>query len=117
MAQVKVEFSGAVVAEPERKDVGDGLLAFPVYVNDQKKVGDTYEDTGITTKIRVQLWGDLADEDIRKGDIVEVKGTLVEREYERNDGTKGRSLETKWIDSVVVVYRKDEAKAPAKVGF
>jgi single-stranded DNA-binding protein len=112
MSQVKATFSGGVVAEPERKDVGDGLLVFPVYVNDQKKVGEEYEATGHVTKIRVQLWGDMADTDIRKGDIVEVEGAILEREYERKDGGTGRSLETKYVNSVTVKYRRDDS-APA----
>lgn len=116
MAQVKAVFSGNIVAEPERKNVGGSdLLVFPVYINDQKKLEDgSYEDTGHVTKIRVQLWRDAAAQDVRKGDIVEVTAVIYEREYDKADGTKGRSLETKFVDSVELKWRKaDAGAAPA----
>lgn len=119
MSQVKVEFSGGVVADPETRDVaGHKVLEFPVYVNHQRKDKDSgeYLPTGDTTKIRVSLWRDLADTDIRKGDIVKVEGTLVEKEYDKQDGTKGRSLQTDFVNSCAVVYRKDGAPSPAS-GF
>lgn len=109
MAQVKVTFSGGVVAEPERKSLGGAdALQFPVYVNHSRKDKDTgeYVDTGDTTKIRVTLWRDLADEDIQKGDIVEIEGTLVEKEFDKQDGTKGRALQTEYVNSIVVKHRK-----------
>lgn len=116
MSQVKATFSGGVVAEPESRTAGQSnLLEFPVYVNHQRKNKDTqeYEATGDTTKIKVTLWRDLADTDIRKGDIVEVVGTLVEKEFQKRDGTTGRALQTDYIESIVVKYRKDESAAPA----
>lgn len=112
MAQFKAEFSGGVVAEPERKQIGqNALLEFPVYVNHTRKNRDTgeYEPTGDTTKVRVALWRDLADTDIRKGDIVEVKGTVVEKEFTKRDGTEGRALQTDYIESCVVKFRKDDS--------
>lgn len=109
MSQVKVTFTGGVVAEPERRTVGEAaLLEFPVYVNHSKKNKDTgeYEPTGDTTKIKVSLWRDLASTDIQKGDLVEVSGTIVEKEFQKKDGTPGRSLQTDWVESAVVKYRK-----------
>lgn len=112
MGQVKSTFDGGVVAEPELKQVGgNAVLEFPVYVNHRKKNADTgeYEDSGDVTKIRVALWRDLAQTDIRKGDIVEVIGTLVEKEFTRKDGTEGRAMQTQFVDSVTVKFRKDDA--------
>lgn len=119
MSQVKAVFSGNIVAEPERKNVGGSdLLVFPVYVNDQKKNADTgdYEDTGHVTKIRVQLWREAAAGDWRKGDIVEVTASIYEREYDKNDGTKGRSLETKFVDDVTLKWRRDDSAPAAASG-
>ena len=120
MSQVKAIFSGGVVADPERRSVGtQEVLEFPVYVNHQRKDKDTgeYVPTGDTTKIRVTLWREMADLDIRKGDIVEVDGTLVEKEYDRKDGQgKGRSLQTEFVNSVVVKYRKADAGAASGFG-
>lgn len=115
MSQVKATFSGGVVAEPERREAGgSNLLQFPVYVNHQRKNKDTdqYEDTGDVTKIRVTLWRDAADNaDIRKGDIVEVVATLVEKEFPKNDGTTGRSLQTDYVESVTLKWRKNDGGA------
>lgn len=113
MGQVKSTFDGGVVAEPEFKEVGSNgarVLEFPVYVNRRRKdkTSGDYEDTGDVTKIRVQLWNDAADSvDVRKGDIVEVVASIYEREYQKRDGTPGRALETDFVESVRVVYRKD----------
>lgn len=110
MSQVKATFSGGVVAEPERRNAGGSdLLEFPVYVNRQRKDKDSgeYKDTGDVTKIKVTLWRELADEDIQKGDIVEVIGTIYEVEFDKKDGTKGRALQTDFVESVVVKWRKD----------
>lgn len=114
MSDVKVEFIGSVVAEPETKDVGgNAVLEFPVYINDQRKDKNTgdYVDTGDVTKVRVSLWRDLAGSDIRKGDLVEIKGSLVEKEFQKRDGTAGRQLQTKFVNEVRLVWRKDGAPA------
>ena len=112
MSRISAVFSGNVVAEPTKKDInGTALLEFPVYVNHAKKDKDSgeYVKTGDTSKIRVTLWRDLANTDIQQGDLVEVRGTLIEKEFDKMDGTPGRSLQTDWIESVVVKYRKDGA--------
>lgn len=121
MSQVKAVFTGGIVAEPERKEVnGASLLEFPVYVNHSKKNKDTgaYEPTGDTTKVKVTLWRELADNtDVRKGDLVEVTGTIIEKEFPKKDGTTGRQLQTDWVESVVVKYRKDAELVGAGAGF
>ena len=118
MSQVKAVFTGGVVAEPERREVGGAqLLEFPVYVNHTKKNRDTgeYDKTGDVSKFKVTLWRELAETDIRKGDLVEVSATIVEKEFDKKDGTKGRSLQTDWVESVVVKHRKEDALAGASV--
>lgn len=108
MGQVKVTFSGGVVAAPEKKSLGNtDALQFPVYVNHTKKNKDTgeYDKTGDTTKIRVTLWRELANEDIQQGDIVEIEGTLVEKEFQKQDGSTGRALQTEYVNSIVVKHR------------
>ena len=109
MSQVKAVFTGGIVAEPERKVVGQSnLLEFPVYVNHSKKNKDTgeYEPTGDTTKVKVTLWRDLADNtDVQKGDLVEIVATLIEKEFAKKDGTMGRSLQTDYVESVVIKAR------------
>jgi single-stranded DNA-binding protein len=111
MSQIKAVFTGGVVADPERREVaGSNLLEFPVYVNHTKKNKETgeYDRTGDVSKVKVTLWRDLANNsDIRKGDLVEVSATLVEKEFQKKDGTTGRSIQTDWVESVVVKHRKD----------
>jgi single-stranded DNA-binding protein len=111
MSQIKATFSGNIVADPERREAGGAqLLEFPLYVNHTKKNRDSgeFEKTGDVSKVRVTLWRDLADTDVIKGDLVEVVATLVEKEFTKKDGTQGRSLQTDYVESVVVKHRKQE---------
>lgn len=107
------EFTGNIVAEPSHgvaHTSGNRLLEFPVYINHAKKDKTTgeYVKTGQVSKIRVTVWGDLADNlDIHKGDLVTVKAGLVENKWENSDGSTGRSLQTTYVDSVVVKFKKD----------
>lgn len=108
MGRFTATFDGGIVAEPERIGKDGQGVGFPVYVHEQRKNKDTdaYEDTGNTSKIQVALWGDLAAADVRYGDIVEIDASLHEREYEKKDGSKGRQLETQFVNSIVLKYRK-----------
>lgn len=119
MAQIEAKFSGAVVADPEVREVnGAKVLEFPVYVNHDRKDKDTgeYVPTGDVSKIRVSLWRDLADTDVRKNDIVRIEATLVEKEFQKRDNTPGRSLQTGFVNSIERVFRKNDAPR-ADAGF
>jgi single-stranded DNA-binding protein len=111
MSSIKATFSGSIVADPEMKTVGQSnVLEFPVYVNHTRKNKDTgeYEKTGEVSKIRVNLWREKADmADVQKGDIVEVVGSLIEKTFNRKDGSEGRQLQTDFVESVTVKFRKD----------
>lgn len=117
MSRISAVFTGNIVAEPTRKDInGTTLLEFPVYVNHTKKDRDSgdYVKTGDTSKIRVTAWRDMAESlDVQMGDLVEVHGSLVEKEFTKKDGTEGRSLQTDYLESVVVKHRKDAATVDA----
>jgi single-stranded DNA-binding protein len=133
MAQVKATFDGRIVADPEDKSFSSGaeVTEFPVYVNHSRKNGSgEYEDTGEVTKIRVGLWSsnpkidEWRDQGFRKNDIVEIVCTLKEREWVNKEGVKGRALQTDWVESVTLKYRRDEesvgaasASAPGYGGF
>lgn len=115
MAQIKATFDGGIVADPEFKEaVGQTIQEIVVYVNHSRKNRDTqqYEPTGDVSKIRVSLWGDLSKTPLQKGDIVEIVGTLVEKEFDKRDGTKGRQLQTGYVESITVKWRKSGAPAP-----
>lgn len=112
--QLKVEFSGNVTNVPEVKKIGakeTPLKELRVAINHDRKNKDSgeYEKTGDTTWVVVKLWGDRASEDFQKNDLVKYEGTLVEKHF-GEDG-KGRQLESDWIQTVEVVYRKDGAPA------
>ena len=108
MSRIQAKFTGNIVAEVQAKQVGARTVyEFPVYVNHSKKAKDsnTYVKTGDVSKIRVSVWGD--DPGVSKGDLVEVTGNLVEREFTKRDGTVGRQLQTDWVESVVVKRRAE----------
>lgn len=118
--QLKAEFSGNVTNVPEVKKIGakeTPLKELRVAVNHDRKNKETgeFEKTGDTTWVTVKLWGDRAYEDFRKGDLVKYEGTLVEKHF-GEDG-KGRQLESDWIESLDVLYRKDADSAPVDDGF
>lgn len=117
--QVKVQFTGNVTNEPEVKTIGaknTALKELRIAVNHDRKNKDTgeYEKTGDTTWIAVKLWGDRANEDFQKGDLIEYDGTIVEKHFEKRDGTEGRQLESDWVNTLTVKYRKDGAPAAAE---
>ncbi|AGY47130.1 single stranded DNA-binding protein [Clavibacter phage CN1A] len=115
MGQVRATFDGAIVAGPEIRGEGKSRrMQFPVYVNDRDKNRDTgeYEDSGVTTKIQVTLWGDKIEElgtnlGLRKNVIVEVDAVLVEREFTKRDQTQGRQMETKFVNDITVKWAPD----------
>jgi len=109
--QVKAQFTGNVTNEPELKTVGaknTPLKELNIAVNHDKKNRDTgeYERTGDTTWITVKLWGEAAGQQIGKGDLVEFDGTIVEKHFQRKDGTEGRRLESDYVAGLTVKYSK-----------
>lgn len=111
----KVTISGAVVADPEYRVVNENfkVLEFPLYDSLQRKDKDTgtYSNVeGSTLKVKVILKNELADQwngKVLKGDIVEFGGSITEREFDKKDGTKGRAVESTWVDSITIKWRKD----------
>ena len=111
--------TGGIVAEPERKEVGNNhLIEFPVYDNETRKNKDTgeYEKTGKTLKLKVTLWNDKADEfsdlGAGKGDLVKIACSITEDEFKRRDGSEGRQLKTTFVNSVEIVSKGRQSVAP-----
>jgi single-stranded DNA-binding protein len=101
-----------VTNEPEVRHVGQketALKELNVAINHDKKNKDTgeYERTGDTTWVRVSLWGERSNMDFLKGDMIEFDGTLVEKSFQRKDGTEGRRLEADYVAKLDVKFRKD----------
>ena len=124
--QIKVKLSGNITNDPRVQSIGakgTALMELNVAVNHDRKNRDTgeYEKTGDTTWILVKLWGATAEEALdndtyRKSDLIEFEGTIVEKHYKLSNGTEGRKLESDWVESVTVIFRKD-ATAQADSGF
>jgi single-stranded DNA-binding protein len=119
--QLRAQFTGSVTNEPEVRHVGQNNTALKelnVAINHDKKNKETgeYERTGDTTWVRVSLWGERSALDFRKGDMVEFDGTLVEKTFQRKDGSEGRRLEADYIADLNVKFRKDSASGVADVG-
>lgn len=116
--QVRAQFTGNVTNEPEVRKIGakeTPLKELRVAVNHDRKNKETgeYEKTGDVTWVSVKLWGDRANEDFRKGDLIEFDGTIVEKHFQKRDDTEGRGLESDYIATLTVKYRKDGNNAPA----
>lgn len=117
MSQIKATFTGAVVADPEHGQTPTGaqFVKFPVYVNHSKKNKESgeYVKTGDVSKITVTLWGDKTATDIKMGDVVEVTATLVEKEWDKRDGSKGRRIQTDYVESTTVKFTKSGMGVPS----
>lgn len=116
----KAVIDGRIVADPEDRKVSDkfSILQFPLYADRRVKNRETQEwesDPNGTTKLTVELKFDQRDQwlgKLHKGDIVKITGSIFEREYERNDGGKGRSLQTDFVESVEVIRSATPAAQP-----
>lgn len=117
----QITIDGRLVDDPELRftTAGKAVCSMRVAASDSKK-----DDTGNwqTTErifINVTLWeaeGEAAAEHFRKGDSVLVSGRIYQREYEKNDGTKGYSLEVKFptIAKTLAVPRADRQQAASR---
>lgn len=118
--QLKAEFQGNVTNEPDVKTIGaknTPLKELNVAINHDRKNRDTgeYEKTGDTTWVTVKLWGERANEQFGKGDLISYEGTLVEKHFQKRDGTEGRRLESDYIANVEVKYSKSGGNSSAGV--
>lgn len=96
-----IVLDGRLVADPELRFTGAGkaVCSFRVAASDSKKDANDQWQTTEQIFIGVSLWeaeGEAAAETLRKGDQVLVSGRIYEREYDKSDGGKGRSLEVKF---------------------
>lgn len=117
-----VTISGRVVAEPELREAnGYTILNFPLYDNEQRKDKNTgeYKDTGKTLKLRVSLFGDLAEawQYLKKGSVVEIQGSITEEEFTKKDGTPGRQLVTTFVNEVRLIWEPTEESSNDNGGW
>ncbi|GAB3192039.1 single-stranded DNA-binding protein [Nesterenkonia suensis] len=114
-------FTGRVTMDPEIKygPSGKAVLGLNVAENHRRKNPQTeqWEDSGTTWR-RVTLFGPHAEnaaDQLTKGSLITVTGREQTREYTKQDGTPGSSLEVLADEVGVVIPRwapRDNAPAP-----
>ena len=117
----RIIINGRATADLEMKFTRNGKAFGNLNVADNKrKRGENgeWEDDGATF-YRVPVWEAqaeaLAEESLR-GRRVLVSGDLHQREYERNDGTKGYSLEVSNATVALLPAPQTRQNAPAATG-
>lgn len=119
----KMMIIGNLGADPELRYTpsGKAVTNLRVAVNSNRR-GPDGEWVEETLWLRVEVWDQAAErvaEQLRKGNKIYAEGELRAREYERNDGSKGTSLELRFARVVNLERRsRDEgeggfADAPA----
>jgi single-strand DNA-binding protein len=102
-------FSGNLGRDAELKSTPNGhtLLEFNVAVT------SGWGDRKQTTWVRCELWNKRAEAlhpHLPKGQRVIVSGEATNREYEKKDGTKGRSLELRVSEIEIIGDRQSPPK-------
>jgi len=93
MTAIQVTVVGNLTADPELRFTGTGVpvATFTVASNERFKDAAGEWKDGPTSFVRCNAWRDLAEhvsESLAKGDRAVVTGTLRQRDYEAQDGTK-----------------------------
>lgn len=115
----QISIDGRLVADPELRFTqgGRAVCSFRVAASDSKKDDRGNWETTEQIFIGVSLWeaeAEIAAETYQKGDRVLVTGRIYEREYEKSDGTKGRSLEVKFPTVAKVPSAPRGERQPAR---
>jgi single-strand DNA-binding protein len=100
MSLNKMMIIGNLGADPELRYTpsGKAVTNLRVAVNSNRR-GPDGEWQEETLWLRVEVWDQAAErvaEQLRKGNRVYAEGELRVREYDRNDGTKGTSVEMRF---------------------
>ena len=100
MSLNKMMIIGNLGADPELRYTpsGKAVTNLRVAVNSNRR-GPDGEWVEETLWLRVEVWDQAAErvaEQLRKGNRVYAEGELRVREYDRNDGTKGTSVEMRF---------------------
>lgn len=116
-----ITIDGRLVDDPELRftKAGKAVCSFRVAASDSKKDDAGNWETTERIFVGVSLWEQEAEEaanNLSKGDRVLISGRIYEREYEKSDGTKGRSLELKFptVGKTIAVRKGQAASSPAR---
>lgn len=116
----KMMIIGNLGADPELRYTpsGKAVTNLRVAVNSNRR-GPDGEWVEETLWLRVEVWDQAAEraaEQLRKGTKVYAEGELRAREFERNDGTKGTSLELRFARVINLERRgRDEGEGMVDV--
>ena len=88
----RTEFEGRLGKDPEMRYIADGtpVTSFPVAVNFQEK------GTTKTEWLNCSVWRDMAEDanqQLKKGDLVRMNGTVKTRLWEKEDGSFKKSID------------------------
>lgn len=111
-----------VVSDPELRFTpsGKAVASVTVIASESRKTDNGWEDGDKTPFISVSVWdqaGEALVDTITKGERVLVSGALFVREYDRNDGTKGQSIELKWATVAPVPGGKPKGERERPQGY
>ena len=93
-------------AEQKFAPSGDSIVSFSVAV----KSG--YSDKAVTTWAKCTFWGKRGESVLpylNKGQLVGINGELTLREYTKNDGTNGASIEVR-VNDLTLLGKADSAE-------
>lgn len=118
-----ISFTGRLAQDAELRFTPNGkaVASLNVAENHSRKNSQTgeFEDTGTTWR-RVTVWGKRGEAiaDLKKGAVVLVQGREETREYEKQDGSKGYSLEvTADVVGVVPTGNQQGGGSQSQGGF
>ena len=88
----RTEFEGRLGKDPEMRYIADGtpVTSFPVAVNFQEK------GTTKTEWLNCSVWRDMAEDanqQLKKGDLVRMNGTVKTRLWEKEDSSFEKSID------------------------
>jgi single-strand DNA-binding protein len=121
MSLNKMMIIGNLGADPELRYTpsGKAVTNLRVAVNSNRR-GPDGEWQEETLWLRVEVWDQAAErvaEQLRKGNRIYAEGELRVREYDRNDGTKGTSVEMRFARVLNLERRGRDEEGGAGGGF
>ena len=105
--------TGNLGADPELKylPAGEAVLELRVAASSRQKVGGEWQE--VTTWCRVAMFGKRGEslsKLLAKGERVCVRGALTVREFAKNDGTKGYSVDVRADEIELMGSKRDGAQ-------
>lgn len=112
----KITIVGYLGRDPETRYTpnGDAVCSFSIATTEKRK------DEEFTTWFNVSVWGKSAEacqKYLTKGSQVYVEGRLMQRTYQKQDGTPGVSLDVKAGEVNFLSSKSDAEQTPQQAAF